>query len=110
MAWLLRDKEVLASVEAVSDRRRRLLRRAGQGHIDGVLLFRPARAAGPVGPGRRVDIAYCNAEMEVLALFADVGPWRVLPPRPGTRCVLMGEAGFAERCGLAVGDRLELRE
>jgi uncharacterized membrane protein (UPF0127 family) len=109
MAWLLRDGEVLASLELAvtrADRRRGLLGRDG---IDGALLIRPARSVHSFGMRFPLDVAWCDRNLRVVRVAS-------LPRNRLTRTVWRGhsvleaEAGTFARWTLAVGDELELRE
>ena len=108
MAWLMREDQVLASVELVTDRVGRL--RALSGPIDGALVLRPAWATHTLGAPGRVDIIFCDSALVVLEILADVAPNRVTRLRPRARCLIGAEAGFIGRHLLAVGDRLEIRD
>jgi uncharacterized membrane protein (UPF0127 family) len=106
--WLLRDDEVLASLEmatSMADRSRGLLGRDG---IEGALLLRPARSVHTVGMRFDLDVAFCDAELVVLDTVT-MARWRLGLPRRGARCVLEAEAGAFERWRLRPGDRLEVR-
>jgi len=108
MAWLMREDQVLASVELVTDRLGRL--RALSGRIDGVLALRPAWATHTLGAPGRVDIIFCDSGLVVLEILVDVAPNRVTRVRPRARCVIGAEAGFIGRHLLGVGDRLEIKD
>jgi hypothetical protein len=110
MAWLLRGEEVLGSLDLVEDRGRRLRGLLGCRRLDDLLLFRPARLPRTFGTRVKVDVACCGSDLTVVGLDQGVGPFRPLFPRPGTRCVLVGEAGWSERVRLAVGDHLDVKE
>jgi uncharacterized membrane protein (UPF0127 family) len=106
--WLLRDDEVLASLEmatSMAERSRGLLGRDG---IEGALLLRPARSVHTVGMRFDLDVAFCDAELVVLDTVT-MARWRLGLPRRGARCVLEAEAGAFERWRLRPGDRLEVR-
>jgi uncharacterized membrane protein (UPF0127 family) len=106
--WLLRDDEVLASLEiatSMTDRSRGLLGRDG---IEGALLLRPARSVHTVGMRFDLDVAFCDAELVVLDTVT-MARWRLGLPRRGACCVLEAEAGAFERWRLRPGDRLEVR-
>ncbi len=108
MAWLLRDGEVLASLEVAAtraERRRGLLGRDG---IDGALLIERSRSVHTAGMRFALDVALCDAELEVVRTRRLV-PWRVTLPVAGARCAIEAEAGAFARWGLRPGDRLEVR-
>jgi uncharacterized membrane protein (UPF0127 family) len=105
--WLLRDGEVLASLEVAdraSTRTRGLLGRRG---LEGALLLRPAAAVHTLGMRFPLDVAYCDASLVVLEIRR-MPPWRVGLPRLAARTVLEAEAGAFQRWHLEVGDRLEV--
>ncbi|MHB1924690.1 MAG: DUF192 domain-containing protein [Acidimicrobiales bacterium] len=104
----MREDQVLASVEVVTARLGRL--RALSGRMDGALVFRPAWATHTLGAPGRVDIVFCDSDLVVLEILAGVAPNRVTRLRPRARSVIGAEAGFIGRHGLAVGDRLEIKE
>lgn len=113
MAWLVRDGEVLASLEVAAtrrDRRRGLLGRDG---IEGALLLRPARSVHTVGMRFPIDVAYCRAGAEpgtlAVVTVRRMARWRIGAPRWAATAVLEAEAGAFARWGLAPGDELEVR-
>jgi uncharacterized membrane protein (UPF0127 family) len=108
MAWLLRDGDVLASLELAetrADRRRGLLGRDG---IEGALLLRPGRSVHSLGMRFPLDVAWCDRDLRVLRV-AHLPRHRVTRPVLRSRAVLEAEAGSFGRWGLTVGDQLELR-
>lgn len=108
MAWLLRDGEVLASLEVASghrDRRRGLLGRDG---FEGALLLERTRSVHTFGMRFAVDVAFCDAELEVLRTVR-LAPHRLALPVRRARRVLEAEAGAFAHWGLCAGDRLEVR-
>ncbi|HUQ39525.1 MAG TPA: DUF192 domain-containing protein [Acidimicrobiales bacterium] len=109
MPWLLRDEEVLAALEVADSRSSRRKGLLGRDTIDGALLLRPARSVHTVGMRFPIDVAFCDAEMTVVAT-ACMARHRIGRPRLRARSVIEAEAGAFERWRLAVGDRLEVRE
>ena len=108
MPWLLRDKEVLASVEVMEDRRARRRGLRGRDGIDGAALLRPARAVHTLGMRFPVDVAFCDGRMVVVGTVCAVSPFRLVLPRRRARCVIEAPAGAFERWGLRPGDELEV--
>lgn len=116
MGWLLRDDEVLASLEVAdgrSARRRGLLKRDD---FAGALLLVPARAVHTVGMHFPIDVAYCatatapdDTEFLLVLETCTMRPHRIGRPRLRARAVIEAEAGAFERWGLQTGDRLEVR-
>ena len=108
MAWLLRDGDVLASLEIATGglaRSRGLLGRDG---IDGALLIKPALSVHTVGMRFALDVAFCDRDLVVIDIVCGMRPWRLGRPRFGARSVIEAEAGSFERWKLAVGDALEV--
>ncbi len=109
MPWLLRDGEVLASVEIATTRRARRRGLLGRDGIDGAMLLSPARAVHSIGMEFPLDVAWCDRDLRVLRVAR-------LPRRRMTRlvvrshAVLEAESGAFARWNLAVGDQLELKD
>lgn len=108
MQWLLRNGEVLASVEvatSLAERSRGLL---GRRSCEGALLLPRTRSVHTVGMRFAIDVAYLDRDLVVVGTRTLV-PNRLGLPRRGGRAVLEAEAGAFERWGLRPGDRLELK-
>lgn len=108
MAWLLRDGEVLASLdiaESRRDRRRGLLGRDG---IDGAILLRPARSVHTVGMRFPIDVAFCDADLRVVRVVR-MPRHRVSRLVWHSRAVIEAEAGAFDRWKLRPGDELEVK-
>ena len=108
MAWLLRDGEVLASLEIAEsrrDRRRGLLERDG---IDGAILLRPARSVHTVGMRFPIDVAFCDADLRVVRVVR-MPRHRVSRLVWRSRAVIEAEAGAFDRWKLRPGDELEVK-
>jgi uncharacterized membrane protein (UPF0127 family) len=107
--WLLRDGDVLASLEFAGGpigRGRGLL---GRDSFDGALLLKPAMSVHTLGMRFAIDVAYCDGDLHVVHIVRGMRPWRVGAPRLKARSVLEAEAGMFERWSLQVGDALEVR-
>lgn len=108
-AWLLRDGEVLASLEVAEtfkERSRGLLGRPG---LSGALLLRPARSVHTIGMQFPIDVAICDRNLQVIRVLR-LPPGRVTRPSLRPRCVIEAEAGSFDRWRLKAGDQLEVRE
>ena len=108
MAWLVRDGEVLASVEIASTFGGRLRGLLGRDGVDGALLIEHARAVHTLGMRFPIDVAYLDSTMTVVDTTS-MRTWRPGRPRLRARCVLEAEAGAFERWRLRPGDRLEVK-
>jgi hypothetical protein len=110
MSWLLRDGDVLASLE---DRRR-----GWQETLQGALVLRGPAVVQTVtrGQARALDVAWCapaklDGGRQALRVrrITVVGPRRMSPPHLGGGGLVVAPAGTFERWGLHVGDCLEVR-
>ena len=108
MAWLVRDQEVLASVETAASLGTRLRGLLGRDRIDGALLLQPAKSVHTIGMRFAIDVAFLDRNLVVLDMVT-MRPNRVSRVRPLARAVLEADAGAFERWRLAVGDQLEVR-
>jgi uncharacterized membrane protein (UPF0127 family) len=109
MAWLLRDGEVLASLEVARDRGARRKGLLGRSGIEGALLIEPASSVHTIGMRFAIDVAYCDKEMKVLRTVR-MPPFRVGLPVPRARAVIEAEAGAFARWNLRAGDVLEVMQ
>jgi uncharacterized protein len=106
--WLVRDGEVLASLEVTSSRRDRRRGLLGRDGLEGALLLRPCASVHTVGMRFDLDVAFCDEDLKVLETVR-MRRWRVGLPRRGARCVLEAEAGAFDRWRLRPGDQLEVK-
>jgi uncharacterized membrane protein (UPF0127 family) len=109
MAWLVRDGDVLATLEVPSTRRGRSRGLLGRDGIEGALLIRPFRPTSvihTVGMRFAIDVAYLDRDLRVLGVTS-MARWRVGYPRFGARAVVEAEAGAFARWSLRPGDLLE---
>jgi uncharacterized protein len=107
VAWLVRDGQVLASLEVADSFRPRLRGLLGRDGIDGALLLRPATSVHTLGMRFPLDVAFLDRDLTVLATVR-MARHRLGRPRRGARAVLEAEAGAFDRWSLRVGDRLEV--
>ena len=108
MAWLLRDGEVLASLEVAERFEARLKGLLGRDGVEGALLLRPARSVHTVGMRFPIDVAFCDRDLKVVDTVS-MRCHRLGMPRLRAQCVIEAEAGAFERWGLRPGDELEVR-
>ncbi|HUR17380.1 MAG TPA: DUF192 domain-containing protein [Acidimicrobiales bacterium] len=107
MTWLVREGEVLASLEVADTMSSRMAGLLGRDGIDGAMLIKPARSVHTIGMQFPIDVAFCDGQLQVVAVRCMVRN-RIGLPRLRARCVIEAEAGAFERWGLKVGDRLEV--
>jgi len=108
VAWLLRDGEVLASLEVAGSRRARGRGLLGRDGVDGALLLRPCRSVHTLGMRFPIDVAFCDDELRVLRVVT-VPRHRLTRPVWRSRAVVEAEAGAFARWGLRPGDQLEVK-
>lgn len=108
MAWLLRDGDVLASLEVATTRAQRRRGLLGRDALEGAILLQPCRAVHSVGMRFPIDVAWCDADL-VVRRVARLPRHRVSRPVLRSHAVLEAEAGSFARWGLRVGDCLEVR-
>jgi uncharacterized protein len=108
VAWLLRDGEVLASLEVAGSRRARSRGLLGRDGVDGALLLRPCRSVHTVGMRFPIDVAFCDDELRVLRVVT-MPRHRLSRLVWRSRAVIEAEAGAFARWGLRPGDQLEVK-
>jgi uncharacterized membrane protein (UPF0127 family) len=108
VAWLLRDGEVLASLEVADTRRARSRGLLGRDGVDGVLLLRPARSVHTLGMRFPIDVAFCDADLRVIRAVT-MPRHRVSRLVWRSRAVIEAEAGSFARWNLLPGDQLEVK-
>jgi hypothetical protein len=109
MPWLLRDGEVLASLEVAEERAARRRGLLGRDAIEGALLLVPARSVHTLGMRFPIDVAWLDRDLTVLRT-ARLSRNRISRPVLAARCVLEAEAGSFARWGVRVGDQLERKD
>jgi len=109
MPWIVRDGQVLASVDVADSFGARLKGLLGRDGIDGALLLRPARSVHTLGMRFPIDVAHLDRDLHVLRTCT-MRPWRLGRPVAHAHCVLEAEAGAFGSWELHPGDVLELRE
>jgi hypothetical protein len=109
MAWLLRQGDVLASVELARSPGRRAVGLVGRKRLEGGLFIEPCRTIHTFGVRFPIDVAYLDRSGVVIGVNR-LRPYRIGLPHRRARAVLEAEAGAFERWRLVVGDTLEIRE
>jgi uncharacterized membrane protein (UPF0127 family) len=106
--WLLREGEVLTSLEVAGSflsRGRGLLGRDG---LEGALLLDPARSVHSLGMRFPIDVAFCDRTLVVVDTV-HLPPHRLTRPRLRARCVIEAPGGAFDRWRLRPGDHLEVK-
>ncbi len=109
MAWLLRDGQVLASLEIADGLLGRARGRLGRSGTEGAILLRGTKAVHSFGMRFAMDVAFLDADGKVIAVTM-LRRYSFTLPRMRARSALAAEAGAFERWGLRVGDQLEIKE
>ena len=109
MAWLVRDGDVLASVEVRGKVRGRVRGLRGRDDFEGAMILRPCRQVHTFGMRFPVDVAFCDRSGLVLRVTT-LPAGRVSRPVWKAGFVVEARAGAFERWRLAPGDQLEIRE
>ncbi len=108
VSWLVRDGEVLAILEVAGSRAEKRRGLLSRDHFDGVLRI-DTRSVHTVGMRFSIDVAVCASDGEVKSVRT-LPPWRFIRPRVASTVIYEAQAGTFRQLGLAVGDRLEVRE
>ncbi len=109
MPWLLRDGEVLASLEVADERAARRKGLLGRDSIDGAMLLVPARSVHSIGMRFPIDVAWLDGDLTVLRTVR-LARNRMTRPVLRAHSVLEAEAGAFARWSLQVGDQLERKD
>lgn len=111
MSWLVRDTEVLASLEEATTFSARAKGLIGRESHDGVLLLRGTRSVHTFGMRFPIDVAWLCDDDDAYRVVrvARLAPRRLTRPVFSSRHVLEAEAGCFAHWGLEVGDVVEVR-
>lgn len=107
MPWLVRDGEVLASVEVAAHRAARRRGLIGREHIEGAFVIRPCRQVHTFGMRVPIDVLFCDRDGRVLRVV-HVPPKRITRPVLRSRFVVEAAGGAADRWRVGRGDVLEV--
>ena len=109
MAWLVRDDEVLASLEVADSRRDRARGLLGRDGFEGAIYLAPCRSVHTFGMQFPIDVAFVDADL-VVRRVVQLRPGRVTRPCWRARGVIEAEAGSFTAWDLRVGDELEVKQ
>lgn len=118
MPWLLREGEVLASLEIAWSRRERMTGLLGRDGIEGAMLLPDTRSVHTVGMRFPIDVAFCapadngtgGHDGLVVVRTVRMARWRLSTPVLRARMVVEAEAGAFARWELRPGDHLEVKQ
>ena len=108
MGWLVRDGEVLASLEVADSPRHRARGLLGRDGFDGALLIPRTRSVHSFGMRFDLDVAFLAADRRVIKIVA-LPRNRVTAPVWSARSVVEAQAGSFHDWGLRCGDELDVR-
>ena len=108
MAWLVRDGEVLATLEVAESAKARSRGLLGRDGIEGVLLLQPARSVHTIGMRFAIDVAHLDRDLVVLRTCT-MRRWRLGRVVLKANAVLEAEAGAFAHWELKPGDQLEIK-
>lgn len=106
--WLVRDGQVLASLEIARGRVAKTRGLLGRNSIEGAMLIVGARSVHSFAMGFDLDVAFLDADHQIIRTLR-LHPNRVTLPVWRARAVLEAEAGAFGRWDLHVGETLEIR-
>jgi hypothetical protein len=107
--WLIREGEVLASVEIRLTRRGKLLGLLGRSGIEGALVLPKTRSVHSIGMAFDLDVAFVDADSIVIKAL-QLKRNRVTLPVRQAHLVVEAEAGSFGHWDLKIGDKIEVRQ
>lgn len=108
-AWLVRDGQVLASLEIPADRKERARGLLGRDGLSGAMLFERTRSVHTFRMRFDLDVAVLDCDGVVLKTLI-LRKNRVIAPMIHGRAILEAEAGAFSFWELHIGDVLEVSE
>jgi uncharacterized membrane protein (UPF0127 family) len=108
MAWLVRDGEVLATLEIAESSTARARGLLGRDDFDGALLLRPAKSVHTLGMRFAIDVAFVDKDLVVLRKVT-MARWRLGRPVWKAHGVIEARAGTFGHWNLQVGEQLEVK-
>lgn len=106
--WLVRDGEVLASVEIPRGRKARAIGLLGRRSLVGALVLESTRSVHTIGMHFDLDVAFIDADNIVIRTL-QLHSNRITPPVWRARMVIEAEAGSFGQWELKIGDKVEVR-
>ena len=106
---MVRDGDVLASVEIAVGRKARMIGLLGRSGLEGALVLRSARSVHSFGMQFDLDVAFVDADNVVIRTL-QLRRNRMTLPVWRSRIVIEAEAGSFGRWELNIGDKVEVRQ
>jgi uncharacterized membrane protein (UPF0127 family) len=107
--WLVKDGQVLASLEVAESRAARTRGLLGRGGFTGAMLFPKTKSVHSFGMRFSLDVAFLDDENTVMRVVS-LPPNRVTGFHLHSSAVLEAESGAFEAWGIQQGDTLEITE
>lgn len=109
VGWLVREGDVLASVEIPQTRRARARGLLGRKHFEGAMVLKAAPSVHSFGMHFDLDIAFVDADNVVIrTLFLPRN--RLTLPVWRSKLIIEAEAGSFGQWELKIGDKVEVRQ
>lgn len=109
IGWLVRDGDVLASLEIARGRMAKTRGLLGRDHLDGAMLIEGARSVHSFSMAFDLDVAFLDDDNQVIRTLR-LHRNRVTLPVWRARAVLEATAGAFGHWELKVGDVVEIRD
>lgn len=106
--WLVRDGQVLASLEVAGGRLAKGRGLLGRSNLDGAMLIEGRRSVHSFAMGFELDVAFLDENHTVIRTLR-LRRNRMTLPVWQARSILEAEAGAFGHWNLVVGDELEIR-
>ena len=107
-AWLMCDGKVLASADIANTAKLRRRGLIGRTSVDSALVISPCRWIHSIGMKCAIDVLYLDAAGSVIKT-EHLKPMRIAAPVGRSKTIVEMSAGSIERCGVHVGDMIEVR-
>ncbi len=107
MGWLVRDNEVLSSLQIADSRSARRRGLLGRTSFDEAMYFPKTRSVHTFGMKFDLDVAFVDEQLTVVRLV-ELRPGKITRPVVGAAGVIEAQAGTFREWNLAVGDVLEI--
>ena len=106
---MVRDGEVLASIEMLSSHKDKLVGLLGRSSLEGAMVLRSARSVHSFGMRFDLDVAFVDVDNVVFRTL-QLRRNRVALPVWRARLVIEAEAGSFGMWELKIGDEIEIRQ
>lgn len=108
VGWLVREGEVLASVELAESRKARLIGLLGRSQFNGALVLPQTRSVHTMGMDFDLDVAWVDDD-NIVVRTLQLKRNRITLPQWRARLVIEAQAGSFGTWELKIGDKVEVR-